>query len=219
MFKRYAGAVALAVLLVGCGGSEPVSTTGGTTGSTTGSTTGGAMTGHTLGMNVALTAKAGQLSFLTPSNTIVEQAAADIVGKPYLIATFPAGFAPGNDPPLDHEWGEMPADMVVKFSSKSSHEDGPYDIVFVCYTSTKITEEIKAGEPQSAPAAKGGDIASFTISTKDIHDGDPKNPLGTLRLNVEGADASVSIENRTPADTKNGDQVTAAFTNTVLAIP
>lgn len=207
MFKRYAGATALAVLLVGCGGSEPVSTTG------------TAVTGHALGMNVSLVAKQGQLSFLTPSNTIVEQASANVVGKPYLIAAFEAGFAPGNDPPLEYLWGEVPDDLTVKFSSKNTYKDGPYDIVFVCYTATKITDEIKTGEAQSAPAAKGGDIASFTLGTKDIHPGDPKNTLGTLRLNVEGADASASIENRTPMDPKNGDQVLAAFTNTVLAIP
>ena len=207
MFERYTGAAALAVLLVGCGGSEPVSTTG------------TAVTGHALGMNVSLVAKQGQLSFLTPSNTIVEQASANVVGKPYLIAAFEGGFAPGNDPPLEYLWGEVPDDLTVKFSSKNTYKDGPYDIVFVCYTATKITDEIKTGEAQSAPAAKGGDIASFTLSTKDIHQGDPKNALGTLRLNVEGADASASIENRTPMDPQNGDQVLAAFTNTVLAIP
>ncbi|MEP7119391.1 MAG: hypothetical protein ABJE95_00550 [Byssovorax sp.] len=210
MFERFAGAVALAVVLVGCGGSEPTGGSG---------TTGGAVTGHALGMNVALTPKSGKLSFLTPSNTIAEQAATSIVGKPYLIAAFPAGFAPGNDPPLEYAWGQMPDDLTVKFTSKNPYEDGPYDIVFVCYTATPITAEIKAGAPQEAPAAKGGDIASFTLSTKDIHMGDPKNPLGTLRLNVEGADAEASIANRTPMDPKNGDQVTAAFTNTVLEIP
>lgn len=170
-------------------------------------------------MDVSLKAKDGKLAFLTPSNTIIEVPASDIVGKPYLIATFPAGFAPGNDPPLDHLWGEMPADMVVPYASEAKYEDGPYDIVFVCYTATEITAEMKEGEAQSAPAAKGGDIASFSLSTSEIHEGDPKNALGTLRLNVAGADASVAIENRTPMDPDNGEQTLAAFTNTVLTIP
>lgn len=207
MFRECACAVALAVLLVGCGGTE------------TGGTTEGGVTGHALKMDVSLVAKDGQASFLTPSNTIVDHPVTDLVGKPYLIATFEAGFASGNDAPIEHVWGEMPEDLVVKFSSAATYEDGPYDIVFVCYTATEISPEIQQGPPNQAPAAKGGDIASFTLSTEEIHEGDPQNALGTLRLNVAGADASVSLENRTPMDPDDADQVFAAFTNTVLTIP
>ncbi len=219
MSRKCFGAAVLAVGLIGCGGSETAGTTGSTSGDTTGSSSSGGMTGHHLGMDISLVAKEGQASFLTPSNTIVAHPVTDLVGKPYLIAAFNAGFAAGNDAPLDYLWGTMPDDLRVKFSSKVAFGDGPYDIVFVCYTATPITAEMQAGEPQSAPAAKGGDIASFTLGTTEIHAGDPKNALGTLRLNVEGADASVSIENRTPVDPSNGDQTLAAFTNTVLTIP
>ena len=90
MFRECACAVALAVLLVGCGGTE------------TGGTTEGGVTGHALKMDVSLVAKDGQASFLTPSNTIASHPITDLVGKPYLIATFEAGFAPGNDPPIEH---------------------------------------------------------------------------------------------------------------------
>lgn len=207
MFRECACAVALAGLLIGCGGTE------------TGDPTGGGVTGHALKMDVSLVAKDGQASFLTPSNTIVDHPVTDLVGKPYLIATFEAGFAQGNDPPIEHVWGEMPEDLVVKFSSAATYEDGPYDIVFVCYTATEISPEIQQGPPNEAPAAQGGDLASFNLGTEEVHEGDPQNVLGTLRLNVAGADASVSLENRTPMDPDDADQVFAAFTNTVLTIP
>lgn len=210
MFKTLAGAAALALALVGCG-SE--------TGDTTGDTTTTTPAGHALVLDVSLKGMGDELAFLTPSNTIVSYPSSDIVGKPTLIATFPAGFAPGNDPPIEYLWGEMGADLAVHYATKATYEDGPYDIVFVCYTSTPITQDMIDGKAQTAPVAKGGDIASFSISTAEIHDGDPKNALGTLRLNVLGADAHVAIENRTPADPNNGEQTLAAFTNTVLTIP
>jgi hypothetical protein len=211
MLKVLAGpaVLAFALALIGCG-SE--------TGDTTGDSTTTTVAAHALKMDVSLKGQGDMLAFLTPSNTIVDKPPADVVGKPYLFATFPAGFSPGNDPPLDYAWGEMPASLTVSYTTEAKYQDGPYDIVFVCYTNTPIPESTKDGV-QAAPAAKGGDIASFSISTADIHEGDPKNALGTLRLNVAGADASVSIENRTPADPNNGDQTLAAFTNTVLSIP
>lgn len=170
-------------------------------------------------MDVTLTPKGDKLAFLTPSNTVVEYPVTDIVGKPYLIAAFEGGFSPGNDQPLEYEWGVFPEGLAVQFSTAKKYEDGPYDIVFVCYTATEVDPDVEGGSPLSAPAASGGDIASFSISTAEIREGDPQNALGTLRLNVEGKDASVSIENRTPADPDNGEQALAAFTNTVLTIP
>ncbi|MFO0587046.1 MAG: hypothetical protein U0441_05900 [Polyangiaceae bacterium] len=213
MLRALSLGLLLSVALLGCGGGE--TDTGGDSTSTSTSTTTTTVAGHSLEMDVTLSGTGGQLSFLTPSNTVVQKAAADIVGKPYLFATFPAGFSPGNDPPIDYQWGQMPDSLTLAYVTPSTYEDGPYDIVFVCYTDTPIDMAMMDGIT-NAPPAKGGDLASFTLGTDQILPGDPKNALGTLRLNVAGADASVTVENRTPADPSQG---TAAFTNTVLSIP
>lgn len=208
------GGLALALVLVGCGGGES-----GETGDTTGTTTTTDVTGHHLGIDVTLNeGQSGTLAFLTPSNTVVEYPASEIAGKPTLIATFQAGFSPGNDPPIEFLWGEMAADLKVHFTSAKTYEDGPYDIVFVCYKGTPVSQDMMDGV-SGAPAAANGDLASFVLKPDNIREGDPKNALGTLRLNVEGADATVAIENRTPMDPNDPNQATAAFQNTVLTIP
>lgn len=205
----------VALALVGCGGGDSQET-GDTTSSTT--TTTSEVAGHRLGIDVTLKAGAdGKLGFLTPSNTVVPYEASEIVGKPTLIATFPAGFSPGNDPPIEWLWGTMPEALEVHFTSAEEYEDGPYDIVFVCYRGTPISQDMMDGIT-GAPAAANGDLASFTLSAENIHEGDPKNALGTLRLNVAGADASVSIENRTP-DPNDPSTGATAFNDTVLTIP
>jgi hypothetical protein len=175
---------------------------------------------HALALDVTLKpANDGELAFLSPSNTILEYAPSRIVGKPYLVATFHAGFSPGNDPPIDHEWGQVPADLHVRYATPSTYGDGAYDVVFIVYTTTPITPDVTSGPVQSAPAAKGGDLASFTLDTSAVRPGDPKNALGTIRLNVAGANASVALENRTPANPSDAAQTTAAFADTILAIP
>jgi len=205
----------VALGLTGCGGGD-TQETGDTNSSSTTTTT--EVAGHSLGIDVAIKAGAdGKLSFLTPSNTVVAYEAAEIVGKPTLIATFPAGFSPGNDPPIEYLWGTMPDDMMVHFTSSEKYEDGPYDIVFVCYRGTPISKDMMDGVT-GAPAAANGDLASFTLSAENILDGDPKNALGTLRLNVAGADASVAIENRIP-DPNDPSTGATAFNDTVLTIP
>lgn len=207
----------LGVALLGCGGGD-TQETGDTTSSSSSSSSTSEVTGHSLGMDVTLKAGAdGKLAFLTPSNTIVAYEAAEIAGKPTLIATFPAGFSPGNDPPIEYLWGTMPDDLMVHFTSSEKYEDGPYDIVFVCYRGTPISQDMMDGVT-GAPAAANGDLASFTLSAENILDGDPKNALGTLRLNVAGADASVAIENRTP-DPNDPSTGATAFNDTVLTIP
>lgn len=213
MIKRWLGAalVALSMVAAGCGGEDTAQPGGGETEVKA--------TGSALKMEISLRNKNGKYLFLTPSNTTAERDSSALVGKPYLIATFPAGFSPGNDPPLEYRWGVMPEDLKISYATEAKYKDGPYDIVFVCYTTTPITEAIKAGPPNQAPAAAGGDLASFSLSSEEVHEGDPKNALGTLRLNVHGADAAVSIENRTPDDPKDATQATAAFNNTILLIP
>lgn len=213
MLKALSLGLALSLALLGCGGGE--TDTGGESTTTTDSTsTTTTVAGHALGIEVKLTATNGQLSFLTPSNTVVQKAVADVVGKPTLFATFPPGFAPGNDLPIDYEWGVIPESLTLSYKSPSTYEDGPYDVIFLCYTDTAVDPAVDGINGATPP--KGGDLASFTISTDEIKEGDPKTAAGALRLNVAGADASVSLENRTPTDPNQG---LAAFTNTVLSVP
>lgn len=185
--------------------------------SSTGTT---ASSGHTLSLDVKLTADGtGEAAFLSPSNTVIKYPESQIVGKPYLVATFHAGFSPGNDPPIDYAWGQVPSDMTVHYATPSTYANGPYDVVFVVYTTTPITAAIKSAPAQSAPPAKGGDLASFTLDTSAVLPGDPKNALGTIRLNVKDANAEVALQNRTPVDPSDAAQTTAAFADTILTIP
>lgn len=174
---------------------------------------------HTLTMTATLTAGAdGSLAFLSPSATIATHAPGEVVGKPYYVGVFPAGFSSGNDPALWQRWGTIPDGLVISETTPAQFADGAYDMVLVMYTNSPITPAMLAFE-EMPPAAAGGDLSSFTLSAADVREGDPDQALGTLRMNVEGADVAVDIANRTPADPANRDQTVAAFEHTVLIIP
>lgn len=172
---------------------------------------------HSLTMSIQLEAVDGKVSFLTPSNTVATYPVEDVVGKPYLFGVFHAGFSAGNDPPTDHVWGTVPANLKIEYTTPAKYDDGPYDMVFVVYKTTPITRAIQDGPAEQAPAAKGGDLASFTLSSTAVREGDPKNAIGTIRLNVAGADARTVLTNRLPDTTPGG--AAAAFDDTVLTIP
>lgn len=175
--------------------------------------------GHSLTMSATLSASAdGALAFLSPSATIARHAPVEVIGKPYYVGVFPAGFAPGNDPALYQRWGEVPSSLELRETTPAQFAPGAYDMVLVMYTNSSITPAMLAFE-DSPPAAAGGDLASFTLSAVDVRPGDPDQALGTLRMNVDDADVSVEIANRTPADPANRDQTAAAFEHTVLIIP
>ncbi len=191
------GLFALTMATAGCGSSAP--------------------SGHTLTMNAKLNAANGQIAFVTPAASVVTVPVADIVGKPYMIASFPAGFSPGNDPALDHTWGTVPADLTMHFTTPSTYKDGAYDMVVVIYTQTVITDAIRAKPAQEAPAAVHGDLATFTFDP--VRPGDPKLSAGLVRLVVDGKDAAIDVENRPPADPNNQDQLKLAFSNVLLIVP
>jgi hypothetical protein len=175
--------------------------------------------GHTLTLTGKLTPQSGQLAFMTPSISIVRVPIANVVGKPYLIASFKAGFSPGNDPAIDHVWGTVPADLTIKYTTPANYSDGAYDMVLVIYASTAITPEIMAKPAHQAPAAVKGDMATFTNDMTVVKPGDPTIPLGVVRLNVQGGDAEIVVENRTPADPSNSDQLKASINDTVMILP
>jgi hypothetical protein len=134
------------------------------------------------------------------------------------VGVFPAGFSSGNDPALWQRWGTIPADLAITETTAPDFAPGAYDMVLVMYTNTPISAAQLAFQ-EMPPAAAGGDLSSFTLSSADVKAGDPDQALGTLRMNVADADVDVDITNRTPADPADRAQITAAFEHTVLIIP
>jgi len=206
MFRGLIVSIAILSMTVGCGGAEtdhgndsPVR--------------------HALKMDVTLEAQEGDVFFLTPSNSIAKRPASEIVGKPFMFVTYPPGFSPGNDEHLDYQWGRFPESLTVSYSTGDTYADGPYDIAFVTYAGATLAKGVENGPPINAPPPSTLDISTFTISTDEIHEGDPIPPSGFLRLNVAGADASIAVANRVPADPTNGQQTVASFTNTLLLLP
>jgi hypothetical protein len=177
----------------------------------------GGVSGHALSLTGNLVARSGELSFLTPTVALVKVPVANVVGKPYLVSSFPAGFSPGNDPPIHYVWGSVPADLQIRYTTPSTYQNGAYDMVLVVYTNTPISEEIKKASPHLAPAAKGGDLASFTLDMSAVRPGDPALPPGLVRLNVENADGAVTIENKI-VDPDQPD-IPAALANTIMLVP
>jgi len=177
---------------------------------------GGSEQGHALHFVANLKAQGGELSFMTPSVAVINVPAADVVGKPYMVASFPAGFSPGNDPAIHSTWGSVPSDFVIRYTTPKTYADGAYDMVLVVYTNTPITDAIKAAPVQYAPPAKNGDLATFTIDMTAVRPNDPGIPAGLVRLNVEGADAEVTVENKATLDPA---ALLGALTNTVMIIP
>jgi hypothetical protein len=183
------------------------------------SSSSGGSTGHSLTMNARLQAEGGELGFVTPAASVVKVPVADVVGKPYLIASFPAGFSPGNDPAIHWSWGRVPADLSLHYTTPSTYADGAYDMVVVVYTTTPITDAIMARPAHTAPAAVHGDLATFTFDNGQVRPGDPKIPAGVVRLVVDGKDASIDVANRPPADPSDQEQLKAAFTNVIMIVP
>ncbi len=198
MSARLAAALLLSVSVTGCISEED---------------------GHTLTLSATLTANAdGHLAFLSPSATIATHDPAAVIGKPYFVGVFPAGFSPGNDPALYQAWGTVPDSLAITAATTPTFAPGAYDTVLVIYTSSPISTAQLAFE-EAPPAAANGDLASFTLSSADVLPGDPEQALGTLRMNVMDADVRMEIANRTPTDVDDRDQTTAAFEHTILIIP
>jgi hypothetical protein len=185
-------------------------------GSTSEGTAPPAEQGHALHFVANLKEQGGELSFLTPTVAVIKVPAGDVVGKPYMVASFPAGFSPGNDPAIHSTWGSVPSDFVIRYTTPKTYKDGPYDMVLVVYTNTPITDAIKAAPVQYAPPAKNGDLATFTVDMGAVRPNEPGIPAGLVRLNVEGADADVTVENKSTLDPA---ELLGALTNTVMIIP
>ena len=172
--------------------------------------------GHALHLAANLKEANGELSFMTASASIIKVPASEIIGKPYLIGAYPAGFSPGNDPALHSTWGDVPADLKIQYTTPATYKDGAYDMVLVVYLKTPITDVIRATPIERAPAARNGDLATFTLDMSPVRPGDAPIAPGTVRFNVEGGDTHITVENKTATEVA---QVPAALANTVMIVP
>jgi hypothetical protein len=178
-----------------------------------------APSGYSLTLHGLLNAQNGQVGFVSPTVSTIEVATSDIVGKPYLVASFPAGFSPGNDPALDSKWGTVPDSLKIDWTTPATYQNGAYDLVLVVYRTTEITAAIKAQPANQAPAAKNGDLATFTMDMTVVRPGDAAIPPGVVRLNVDGQDASITAQNHVITDPNDTDQLKAAFVDTIMIVP
>lgn len=193
----------LVLLVTSCSGKEPAR-----------SSTDGATEPHGIRADVVLTpdADGATLTFLTPALSTFSMPASEVVGKPYYAATFAGGFDQGVDLDLHHEWGTVPADLHIKYVSPPMFPSGPYDIAVIVYTKTAITDAIRNDYYTVVPTT--GELSAFTLSHDRILPGDPTFGNGVVRVNVQGADGTLELENRHDAT-----NVGASLTDTVLTVP
>ncbi len=201
-------ALLLSLCLPACGGEEGDDANAGEEAS-----------GHALAMNATLVDDEGTMSFISPGGAVITANTADVVGKPYFMATFPAGFSPGNDEALHTTWGTVPESLEMSWTTPAEYADGPYDLVLVIYVVTEVDTAVFEGSATELPPAKAGDLATFTLDQSVVKAGEPAIPPGLVRYNVEGADVALEVHNRTPTDPMDGEQVTAAFANTIMIVP
>jgi hypothetical protein len=152
------------------------------------------------------------LTFLTPALSTFSMPASKVAGRPYLVALFTGGFDQGVDLDLHHEWGIVPDDLRISYTSPRKFFNGPYDVSVIVYTETEITDEIRADFYGVVP--RSGELSAFTLSQDRVKPGDPKFSNGVIRVNVEDADGECRLENR--HDPKD---VGASLTDTVLTVP
>jgi hypothetical protein len=137
---------------------------------------------------------------------------AAVAGRPYYVATFTGGFDQGVDLDLHHEWGVVPEDLRVEYVSPKQFENGPYDVVFIVYTQTEITDAIRKDIYAVVPRSQ--ELSAFTLSQDRVKPGDPKFSNGAVRVNVEDADAVLELDNK--HDTSN---IGGSLVDTVLTVP
>jgi hypothetical protein len=178
-----------------------------------------APSGFSVGLHVVLTPDPGgeTLTVLNPAASPSVLDVSGVVGKPYYAALFEGGFDQGVDLDLHHEWGTIPEGLVIDYQSPPGYTDGPYDVAFIVYTDTEITDAVR--EDLIPPTPHAGELSAFSLSQDRVKDGDPGFGAGVIRVNVEHADASVTLENRVPADVTDGAAVAEALADTILAVP
>jgi hypothetical protein len=170
--------------------------------------------GHAVRLSVRLRPEADgeTLTFLTPALSLFSMARGSVVGRPYYVATFTGGFDQGVDLDLHHEWGVVPEDLHVQYVSPAKFANGPYDVAFIVYTQTEITDAIRKDYFTVVP--RSGELSAFTLSQDRVKPGDPKFSNGVVRVNVEDADAELELDNKHDSTNIGGSLV-----DTVLTVP
>jgi hypothetical protein len=173
-----------------------------------------ALNGHAVRLSVRLQPDADgeTLTFLTPALSTFSMARASVAGRPYYVATFTGGFDQGVDLDLHHEWGVVPDDLHVQYVSPAKFDNGPYDVAFIVYTQTEITDAIRKDYFTVVP--RSGELSAFTLSQDRVRPGDPKFSNGVVRVNVEDADAVLELDNKHDTTDIGGSLV-----DTVLTVP
>jgi hypothetical protein len=106
----------------------------------------------------------------------------------------------------------VPDDLHVTHVTPPAFSNGPYDVAFIVYTETTITEEMRQDYFGVVP--KAGELSAFTLSQDRVRPGDPKFSNGVVRVNVEDADADLHLENR-----HDTNDILGSLTDTVLIVP
>ncbi len=175
--------------------------------------------GHALTLHAEMSPGAeGMLAFQSPAAAILTFTPAEVIGKPYYLGVFEAGFSPGNDLPLFEKWGTVPESLNIAETTPAMFAPGAYDLTIMIYTTTPISDA-QYNLQAARPTTTSGNLASFTLSSDGVLPGDPDQALGTLRMNVKDTDVSVSITNRTPVDPMDLAEVTETFDYTILVLP
>ena len=172
---------------------------------------------HSLVIDFRLDHENGEVTLMTPNATVNSLPAEDIVGKPYYVSFFDAGFSIGADDPLHEYWGEVPEDLHIVHDTPPDFDPGPYDGSLVVFVQSEVVD-------QQLPNTLAGDLSSFTLGADEgeIMAGDPDIAPGFVRFNVEEdspATRSISVANKWITDVDDQQAGLDAFTQTVLLVP
>jgi hypothetical protein len=175
-------AALLSACAAGCGGAG-TEATGGSGGAGGGGAGGGASEQHALRVKVELTEGEQGVEIFAQNGAVAYVAASDLAGKTVWWATTPGGEPVSSATPIEFGSTKMGSDLTAQYQTAALYADGPWEMsLFVSVT---------GGDPMNGPQA--GDLASFDNSPPP--EGQPPVTGSSVRMTVDGADASVALDN------------------------
>lgn len=174
--------------LIGCGGESTGSAGGGgdgggSTGGAGGTGGGGGSAKHALRASVMLMDDGQGVNLFAQNGAEVHVPAADIAGKTVWWATTPGGEPVSASIPLDFGSALMKQDLTAEVVTPASYGDGPWEL--------SLFVSIAGKDPADGPQA--GDLGAFDNSPPPA--GQPPVTGSSVRMTVDGADASVGLGN------------------------